>query len=69
MTPHEACSGSKPNVKHLRVFGCMAYSHIPKDERLKLDSKTNQCILLGYGSSTISRENEHSTFETLYLTR
>ena len=52
MTPHEAWSGSKPNVKHLRVFGCMAYSHIPKDERLKLDSKTNQCILLGYGSTT-----------------
>ena len=52
MTPHEAWSGSKPNVKHLRVFGCMAYSHIPKDERLKLDSKAKQCILLGYGSTT-----------------
>ena len=52
MTPHEAWSGSKPNVKHLRVFGCMAYSHIPKDERSKLDSKAKQCILLGYGSTT-----------------
>ena len=27
MTPHEAWSGSKPNVKHLRVFGCIAYSY------------------------------------------
>ena len=52
MTPHEAWSGSKPNVKHLRVFGCMAYSHIPKDERSKLDSKAKQCILLGYSSTT-----------------
>ena len=48
MTPHEAWT----NVKHLRVFGCMAHSHIPKDERSKLDSKAKQCILLGYSSTT-----------------
>ena len=30
------------NVKydHLRVFGCKAYVHVPKDERSKLDAKT-----------------------------
>ena len=34
-TPYEAWSGDRPNVKHLRVFGCIAYAHVPKDERKK----------------------------------
>lgn len=33
---------------HLRVFGCRAFVHIPKDERSKLDDKSKQCIFLGY---------------------
>ncbi len=45
-TPHEWFE-QKPSVKHLKVFGCTAYVQIPKDE---LDSKTKNCILLGYGS-------------------
>ena len=49
-TPYEAWSGGRPNVKHLRVFGCIAYAHVPKDERKKLDSKSRKCILLGYGA-------------------
>ena len=38
-TPYEAWYGKKPNIEHLRVFGCTAYAHIPKDERGKFDSK------------------------------
>ena len=34
----------------LRVFGCRAFVHVPRDERSKLDSKTKQCIFLGYSS-------------------
>ena len=49
MTPHEAWNGRRPSVKHLRVFGCTAYSHIPKDERSKLDPKAR---LLGYSNTT-----------------
>ena len=52
MTPFEAWTGEKPRVDHLRVFGCAAYALIPKDERQKLDSKSRQCILLGYGMET-----------------
>ena len=51
-TPYEALTGNKPDVKHLRVFGCIAYANVPKDERKKLDSKSKRCILLGYGSET-----------------
>lgn len=50
MTPYEAFHGSKPNVKHLRIFGCTAYAHVSKEERGKFDSKSNRCMLLGYGS-------------------
>ena len=38
---YQAWYGKKPNVGHLKVFGCTAQDvHIPKDERGKLDSKT-----------------------------
>ena len=50
ITPHQTLYGQKPCVGHLRVFGCTAFIHVPKDERGKLDSKTRKCILLGYGS-------------------
>ena len=52
MTPYEAWTKEKPQAEHLRVFGCDAYSHVPKDERQKLDSKARKCIFLGYGKKT-----------------
>lgn len=52
MTPYEALTGEKPRVDMLRVFGCLAYAHIPKDERQKFDSKARRCIFLGYGVVT-----------------
>ena len=41
-TPSEAWTGVKPDVKHLRSFGCTAYAHIPKDERKKFDSNSRK---------------------------
>ena len=52
ITPSEAWTGKKPDVAHMRVFGCEAYAHIPKDERRKLDPKARKSILLGYGEET-----------------
>ena len=49
-TPFEAWTEQKPNVGHLRVFGCAAYAHVAKDERQKLDAKSRKCVLLGYGT-------------------
>ncbi|CAA3018802.1 Retrovirus-related Pol poly from transposon TNT 1-94, partial [Olea europaea subsp. europaea] len=34
-TPVEAWSGRKPSAKHLRVFGCICYTHIPQEKREK----------------------------------
>ncbi len=44
MTPYQAWHGRKPGVKHLRVFGCEAYAHVPKNRRGKLASKTNDGV-------------------------
>jgi len=47
----EIWSGKPPSYKHLRVFGCEAYCHIPKEFRDKLAPKSKKCIFLGYGES------------------
>ena len=46
--PERAWTGKDVSYKYLRVFGCRAFVHIPKDEKSKLDSKAKQCIFLGY---------------------
>lgn len=33
---------------HLRVFGCMAYAHVPDSERQKLDKKSKKMRFVGY---------------------
>ena len=47
-TPYEVCSSQKPFVAHLRVFGCEAFMHVPKEKRSKLDNKAEKCIFVGY---------------------
>lgn len=47
-TPQEAWSGFKPSVNHLRIFGCIAYAHIPKQKTEKLDQKSEKVIFVGY---------------------
>ncbi|GAU38467.1 hypothetical protein TSUD_151900 [Trifolium subterraneum] len=47
ITPEEAWSGIKPSVHHFRVFGCLAYAHIPDNQRKKLNNKNIKCVLLG----------------------
>ena len=46
VTPHEAFHGTRPDVACLRVFGCLAYTHVAAELRKKLDSKTARGILL-----------------------
>jgi hypothetical protein len=32
-TPEEKFIGKKPDVSHFRVFGCIAYVHVPDEKR------------------------------------
>ena len=48
VTPEERYSGKKPDISHLKVFGCICYVHVPDELRTKLDAKAEKCIFLGY---------------------
>jgi hypothetical protein len=52
ITPEESFSGKKPNVEHLRIFGCPVYIHIPKDKRKKLEPSGKKGIIVGYNESS-----------------
>ena len=47
--PQRVWSGKEVSYRHLRVFGCLAYVHIAKDQRGKLNPKSWSCLFLGYG--------------------
>jgi hypothetical protein len=47
-TPEEMFSGKKPEVSHLKIFGCPVFVHIPKEKRTKLDPSRKNGIFVGY---------------------
>jgi hypothetical protein len=47
ITPEEAWSGKKPAVHYFRIFGCLAFAHVPDSQRIKMDNKSIKCIHLG----------------------
>ena len=46
VTPEEKFTGNKPDLSHMKVFGCIAYVHVPDDLRTKLDPKAENASLL-----------------------
>jgi hypothetical protein len=48
MNPEEAFTGRRPDVKHIRIFGFLTYSHVPSERRTKIDPIAQQGILVGY---------------------
>ena len=52
MTPYECLFGQKPDVSNLRVFGCVAFTHIPEEQRKKFDEKSRKVIFVGYPEGT-----------------
>lgn len=50
-TPYFRCFGEAADVSHLRVFGCMAFAHVPDDKRLKFDKKAWKLRFMGYADN------------------
>jgi len=50
MTPYEAWHGRKPNVKHMRTFGCVAYVKLVGPGLTKLSDRFAKMISIGYES-------------------
>ena len=48
MTPEESFTEKKPDLSHLKVFGCLAYVHVPDELRWKLDPKVEKHVFIGY---------------------
>lgn len=51
-TPEEVWTGSRPDLSHLHVFGCVAYALCPKQKRRKLDARSKAYIFVGYSTTT-----------------
>ena len=47
-TPYELLFNKKPAIQYLKVFGSIAYTHVPKQKRKKLDRKSRKGIFIGY---------------------
>jgi len=53
-TPYELFNGRKPNIGHLKVFGCKCYILNNGKENLgKIDEKVDNGIFLGYSFTTM----------------
>mgnify|MGYP000432718087 CR=1 FL=1 len=46
--PQRVWTGKDLSYRQLRVFSCLSYVDVAKDQREKLDLKSRQCIFLGY---------------------
>ena len=47
-TSYEMWFDRKPDLSHLRTFGCVTYAHIPDGHRKKLDDKSEMLRFMGY---------------------
>ena len=52
-TPFEAWYGFKPNMKNLKIFGCLCFTHVLQIKRDKLEKKAKPSIFIG--KSTLSK--------------
>lgn len=46
-TPYEALKGRKPNIEHLKVFGCIGYAKVDTPHQRKLDDRLRILVHLG----------------------
>ena len=59
-TPYELWKGHAPNLKYLKVWGCLAKVILPDPKKRKIGSKTFDCMFIGY-------ENNSAAYRFLVL--
>ena len=69
-TPYEIWYKRKPNLKHLKVWGCPSF--VKKVEPDKLDSKSDKCYFVGYPKESFGyyfyNPNEQKVFVSKHAT-
>jgi hypothetical protein len=51
-TLEEVFSGIKPKVRNLRIFGCLVYIHVPKENMTKMEPSRKKGDFLGYNENS-----------------
>ncbi|KAJ9548285.1 hypothetical protein OSB04_020828 [Centaurea solstitialis] len=53
-TPYELINNQVPNIGHFRVFGCRCFVLNDREERHKLQAKSDEAIFIGYSKNSIA---------------
>lgn len=68
-TPYEAWTGLKPDISHIRVFGCLAHMRTPGNQMQKLDDRSVPVINLGKEPGTKGYRLYDSSSCKIYISR
>lgn len=68
-TPYEAWTGKKPNLGHIRVFGCLTHMKIPDVHTKKLDDRSMQVFNLGREPGTKAYRVYDPVSKRIYVSR
>ena len=52
ITPYESWFGTKPSIKHYKIFGSIAWIFVNKERRTKLDPKSIRTYFFGYSATS-----------------
>ncbi|KAJ9551501.1 hypothetical protein OSB04_015546 [Centaurea solstitialis] len=53
-TPYELINNQVPNIGHFRVFGCRCFVLNDREDRHKLQAKSDEAIFIGYSKNSIA---------------
>ena len=67
LSPFEAFFHKKPDVSHLRIFGCICYVHLSASG--KLDHHARKCIFVGYSPTQKGYKCFDHVHGKLYVSR
>nr|GEV82840.1 zinc finger, CCHC-type [Tanacetum cinerariifolium] len=69
ITPYKAIKRRKPNLKNLRVFGCIAYAKVPSQHLTKLDHRSKRMVYLGNKEGSKAYRLFDPTTQRIYVSR
>jgi transposase InsO family protein len=62
-TLKEAFTGVKPEIGHLRIFGCPVYIHVPMEKRMKLEPSGEKGHICGVQQDLKGLQDLHTNAE------
>ena len=68
-TPEEAWCVKKPAVHYFKVFGCIAFVHVPDQKKAKLEDKGEKCVLLGISEESKAYKLYNPVTKKLIISR